>query len=403
MNSAVVRTLPAMTAVQALVAMGTFALSVLAPQLGVDVQALGWLGGVLFGVGALSSLVAGWLIRRVGDLQLAALCTLCVALAMLCLASDALGLGAARWSLWPAVLLLGLAFGPETPASASVLSRVTPLARRPWVFSIRQTGNQIGAMAGSLTLPLLLVYHPAWPFALVAGLAIGVALWCLALVRSDGSAPVTVSPQDVRPVAGGSSGLHELAASPPLRLLTITMVVFMSTQMCLNFFMMSHAVRHWQLPVPQAAGWVALMQAAGLVGRLLWGRVAQRPGVSTARLLGGLGLLIGATGLLLFLWPGTPPAVALAVLLALLGLSASGWNGVMVAEVARIAGPARAGAVTGAVLLFGYAGLALAPVGFAAVGAFAGTSTAFCLLLGATTLMGVRLLAKRAAQPVPPQ
>jgi membrane-bound metal-dependent hydrolase YbcI (DUF457 family) len=59
--------------------------------------------------------------------------------------------------------------------------------------------------------------------------------------------------------------------------------------------------------------------------------------------------------------------------------------------------------VTGAVLLFGYAGLALAPVGFAAVGAFAGTGTAFCLLLGATTLMGVRLLAPWAAQPVPPQ
>ena len=49
MSSAVARTLPAMTAVQAIVAMGTFALSVLAPQLGVDMRLLGfidagWLG-----------------------------------------------------------------------------------------------------------------------------------------------------------------------------------------------------------------------------------------------------------------------------------------------------------------------------------------------------------------------
>ena len=388
MSSAIARTLPAMTAVQALVAMGTFALSVLAPQLGVDVQSLGILGRVMFGIGALSSVTAGWLIRRCGDLQLAGLCMAAVMLAMVCLTIEALGVGPARWSFWPAVFLLGFAFGPETPASASVLSRVTPLARRPWIFSVRQTGNQIGAIAGSLLLPLLLVQHAAWPFALVAVLALAVGAWCLALVRSDGGAPLA-------PSSSGASGLSELAASPMLRLLTLTMLVYMSTQVCLNFFVMSHAVRHWQLSVPVAAGWVALMQAAGLVGRLLWGRVAQRRGVSTARLLGGLGLLMGAAGLPLFLWPGTPPALVLAALFALVGISASGWNGVMVAEISRIAGPLRAGAVTGAALLFGYSGIAIAPLAFAAMGGAGGTDTAFAVLLGMTGLMGLSLLLRR--------
>ena len=50
--SAVARTLPAMTAVQAVVAMGTFALSVLAPQLGVELSRLGLLGSALFAIGA---------------------------------------------------------------------------------------------------------------------------------------------------------------------------------------------------------------------------------------------------------------------------------------------------------------------------------------------------------------
>ncbi|CAN5708251.1 MFS transporter [soil metagenome] len=403
MSGAIRRTLPAMMAVQAMVAMGTFALSVLAPQLGVDVQSLGILGSVMFGVGALSSVTAGWLIRRVGDLQLASLCMAAVMLAMLCLAVEALGVGPARWSFWPAVFLLGFAFGPETPASASVLSRVTPLARRPWIFSVRQTGNQIGAITGSLLLPLLLVQHAAWPFALVAVLALAVGAWCLGLVRSDGGARHAPHAPDLSDVhaerasspARGASGLSELAASPMLRLLTLTMLVYMSTQVCLNFFVMSHAVRHWQLPVPVAAGWVALMQAAGLVGRLLWGRVAQRPGVSTARLLGGLGLLMGAAGLLLFLWPATPPPFALALLFALIGVSASGWNGVMVAEISRIAGPERAGAVTGAALLFGYSGIAIAPLAFAAMDGAAGTSTAFVVLLATTAVMGLSLLLRR--------
>jgi MFS family permease len=391
LTSAVARTLPAMTAVQAVVAMGTFALSVLAPQLGVDVRTLGLVGSFLFAVGAGSSLLSGWLIRRMGDLRLAAACTGMVLLAMVCLAAEALRGGALHWSLWPAALLLGLAFGPETPASASVLARVTPPARRPWVFSIRQTGNQIGAIAGSLALPVLMVIHAAWPFALVASLALGTALWCLVLVRSDGGASSASAPLR-------GNGLRELAASPVLRLLTLTVVVYMAAQVCLNFFAMSHAVRHWQLSVPVAAGWVALMQAAGLAGRLFWGRVAQRPEVSTSRLLGGLGLLMGGAGLVLFLWPGTPPPGALVVLFALLGLSASGWNGVMVAEIARVAGVARAGAVTGAVLLFGYSGLTVAPIAFAALGGTLGTDWAYAILLGTTALVGACLFSRSHEQ-----
>ncbi|RZL99545.1 MAG: MFS transporter [Variovorax sp.] len=415
-DRAVARALPTLTAVQAVVAMGSFALSVLAPQLGVDLGRLGGLGGLLFGVGALASLASGRLIRWLGDLRLAALCTGCVLLAMAGLAAEAMATGGVGAMLWPAALLLGLAFGPETPASASVLMRVTPPARRPWVFSIRQTGNQIGAMAGSLGLPALLPLHAAAPFALVALLAAAVALACLRLARGAGpgtrpvAAPGPTAAADVDAAADAAtttppgpataatrsgdhaSGLRELAASPALRLLTLTMVVFMANQVCLNLFVMSHAVRHWRLDVPAAAGWVALMQGAGLAGRLLWGRVAQRPGVSTRRLLGGLGLLTGGSGLLLFLWPATPPAAALALLIALLGLSASGWNGVMVAELARLAGPARAGAVTGAALLFGYAGLALAPPGFAVLGGALGTATAFALPLAATAALGARLL-----------
>ena len=397
MSTAVARTLPALTAVQALVAMGTFALSVLAPQLGLEVQQLGLLGSALFAVGAFSSLMAGRLIRRFGDLQLAGLCMAAVMLAMLCLACDAAGIGPSRWALWPAVLFLGLAFGPETPASASVLARVTPPARRPWVFSVRQTGNQIGAMAGSLLLPLLLFRHAALPFALVASLALCVGLWCLRLVGRDGGAVAPLSQSGQGETGSGSSksagsGLHELATSAPLRLLTATMLVYMVTQVCLNLFVMSHAVRHWQLPIALAASLVALMQGAGLVGRLLWGWIAQRPGLSTGRLLGALGLLMAASGLPLFLWPATPPAWVLGTLLALVGLSASGWNGVMMAEVARIAGPARAGAVTGAVLLFGYSGLALAPIAFAALGARTGTGFSYAVLLVAAGLLGGVLL-----------
>jgi sugar phosphate permease len=387
MSTPLARTLPAMTAVQALVAMGAFALSVLAPQLGIDVQRLGWLGSLMFAIGALASLRSGRLIRRFGDLQVAGLCMLAVALAMLCLAGGAIGV-ASDWTPltpWAAVALIGLAFGPETAASASVLSRVTPIARRPLVFSIRQTGNQIGAMAGSLLLPLLLVTHVALPFVLLGALASGVALWCFRLGRRDGQ-------RDEVRSAAAADGLRLLMGSAPLRRLAVATLVYSAVQVCLNFFVMSHGVLRWGLPVASAAGWVALMQAAGLVGRLLWGWAAQREGVASTRLLGGLGLLMSGCGIALFLWPTAPPAIVLALLLMLVGLSASGWNGVMVAEISRVAGAEASGAVTGAVLMFGYSGLALAPLAFAAISGMAGTATAFGLLFAVAGVIGFGLL-----------
>ena len=50
--------LPAMTALQVTVALGTFSLSVLAPQLGLSVAQLAGLNTVLFGVGTAGALLA---------------------------------------------------------------------------------------------------------------------------------------------------------------------------------------------------------------------------------------------------------------------------------------------------------------------------------------------------------
>jgi sugar phosphate permease len=291
---------------------------------------------------------------------------------------------------WLAVLLFGLAFGPETPASASVLSRLTPSARRPWVFSIRQTGNQIGAMGGSVLLPLLLMRDTRLPYVVVALLAGAMAVWCLVLSRDAGLAGPALA---TRSVAGGSASapLRQVLGWRSLRALALVVLCYTVAQMCLNTFLMSLAVREWRLDVRAAAGWVAWLQAAGLAGRLFWGWLAQRS-ESSARLLGGLGLVIACTGITLMVWPAARSGFGFGALIALLGLTASGWNGVLVAEVSRIAGPRDAGALTGAVLMFGYAGLTLAPLAFAAVSGATSMATAFMLVFAAAGAAGTALL-----------
>ena len=71
-------------------------------------------------------------------------------------------------------LCLGFAFGPETPASTALLGKLVTDERRALVFSVRQTGNQIGAVIGSLTLPAMAIWlAPQWSYAAVGARAIG--------------------------------------------------------------------------------------------------------------------------------------------------------------------------------------------------------------------------------------
>jgi hypothetical protein len=65
------------------------------------------------------------------------------------------------------------------------------------------------------------------------------------------------------------------------------------------------------------------------------------------------------------------------VLAAAFGLTASGWNGIFLAEVARLAPQDRIGETTGAVLTASYAGLLATPVLISVIENLAGLSGAF--------------------------
>ena len=134
--------LAAMTGLQALVALALFAPGVLGPQLGYGEGAISLFATACFSVGAATSLYGGLLAARLGSFMVAALCALAVAVAM---AVASLGTLAA---LLVSGIIVGLAFGPETPASSTLLARLARPEQRPLIFSVRQTGNQIGAMTG---------------------------------------------------------------------------------------------------------------------------------------------------------------------------------------------------------------------------------------------------------------
>ena len=369
-----------MTALQMLTAGAMFAPGVMAPRIGIDPVTLGLYATAPCVVGFLITFAGGMLAGRYGSFRVATVCGIAVFCAM----------GVAVWSGASATLILagvilGFAYGPETPASSTLLFRITPPEKRPLVFSLRQTGNQSGAIIGSLCLPVLAAYDPVYGYAAIMLLAL-VAIVAFETLRPTYDPLVRGAASTIR--------LHEalkvLVAQPEMRKLAIASVPFSALQIALNTFLVTYAVGRLGLSLIAAGVLLATAQAGGLAGRLLFGLVATRflPAWSTVIALGFAMSLCAAVMALAqpaWSWP-----LLLAVAFAF-GVTASGWNGVFLAEVARLAPEGRVGEATGAVLMFGFAGLVLGPLVMAGVAAVANLSVAYGLL-GLSTLIGTLAL-----------
>ena len=373
----------AMTALQMLVACAMFAPGVMAPRIGIDPVTLGLYATAPCVVGFLITFVGGMLAGRYGSFRVATGCMVMVFCAM----GLAAWSGASPWLIL-AGIVLGFAYGPETPTSSTLLFRITPSERRPLVFSLRQTGNQIGGIIGSLTLPALAASDPLYGYVAIMGLAL------LAIVAFESLRP-TYDPL----VRGAAStirlrdALKVLVGNAEMRKLAIASLPFSALQIALNTFLVTYAVGRLGLSLIAAGVLLATAQVGGLAGRLLFGLVATRflPAWTTVVALGfamSLAAAVMALASPSWSWP-----LLLGAAFAF-GVTASGWNGVFLSEVARLAPEGRVGEATGAVLMFGFAGLVLGPLVMAGVAAVANLSVAYALL-GLSTLLGTLALMGR--------
>ncbi|MGH6968153.1 MAG: MFS transporter [Stellaceae bacterium] len=374
-------------AIQALATMMVLAPPVFAglaaPEFGVNTNHIGVYTAVVYAAACLSTGMSGGPVRRYGAIRVsqAALVAGAVGLALLASASLWLGIVGA--------VLIGIGYGPMTPASSHILIRQTPPARRALVFSIKQTGVPLGgALAGLVVPPLALPF--GWKGAALAVAAVGVllAIFCEPLHKS--------LDDDADPTAAGGS--HILAAvnmvlgEPVLRRLALASLSYSAMQLCVSAFLVTFLTERASMTLVAAGLVMAVLQAAGIFGRILCGWAADRL-VGARQALSLLGLAIGATGAVLALvGPDWPLTLVLGVAAAL-GAVALGWNGVFLAEVARLAPTGSAGMATGGALALTFIGALLGPPAFGAVVDFTGSyRVAFFIAAAATTLAGLSVI-----------
>ena len=347
---------------------------------------------VLFAyVGAIvGSLSAGPLVDRWGAIR--------VSQCALLLSAAGLGLAALfPATLIPAAVLVGLGYGPITPASSHVLIRTTPPQRRNLVFSIKQTGVPVGvAMSGFFIPPL----GAATGWASTLGV---LALACMATAAAAQPVRHALDAPALAARSGSGQGwsvarllgdfLEPMAVilrQPGLRTLAAVSFILSGIQISFSSYLVSFLTSELAMTALLAGSLLGLSQTGGVIGRIAWGYLSDRwgrPLMTLATICGLLALASLVTGALALAHVALP-GLLLAVLMFVFGVSASGWNGVYLAEVARQAPPGAAGRATSGTLAFTFMGVI---VGTPLFGLIASGVGGFAFAFGMQAVLAVGL------------
>jgi MFS family permease len=301
--------------------------------------------------------------------------------------------GTAVLALAVAPLVIGLGYGPITPASSHVLARTAPPSRMALTFSIKQTGVPAGAALAGAMLPLLAL-QVGWraTFALVAAAGIAIALTAQ-LVRTmldTGRRPARM-PSFARIVAP----LGHILRTPVLAELAIVAFVYAALQVCLMSFLVVYLTESLGYSLVAAGLALTVANLGGIVGRILWGAVADFH-VAPRTLLGLIGMAAGACAWSTAAFGADWPIAAILALCSLFGATAIGWNGVQLAEVARNAPTDEVGAITGAAGFITFGGVVTGPPTFALIAALTGGyRIGFAVFGGLSIGCGFWLLARK--------
>jgi MFS family permease len=385
-------------AIQTMVAFAVYCAPVMAPvagpALGVSPATVGYYIAASYLGSMLGSAAAGGWVARFGPIR--------VSQASLALCGGGLALAASGWG--PVVMLggfiVGLGYGPTTPASSSILVR-TPAKYFSLIFSIKQTGVPAGgALAGLLVPTLILAVGWQWGAAAIGAACLLLAV-AIAGVRShydrdlDPQAPVSLR--------SALAPVRLVLAERRLRQLCLAGFVYGGVQITLVTFLVTFLVESFLLSLVLAGLVMAVAQIASVTGRIVWGVLADRV-LKRRTMLGLLGLGMGISSLLALTAGPEWPRWLLFVYASAFGATAVGWNGVYLAEVARLAPEGRASAATGGALFFTFLGVVITPPLFHVVLALAGSyAVAYSVFAAPALAVGVWLLLGRGGGPVPPR
>jgi len=361
----------------------------LPPSLGLDESGIGLFGAATFLGAMFGSPFSALYIGRWGAVRLT----------QAGLILSALGLCALLLQNWWLALigavLIGFGYGPNAPGGSLLLARHAPPERRGLYFSIKQSGVPIGGAVAGLALPAIEAaagWQTAAMFVVVLAVLglLAVQPWRNQLdpERLVAAAPVKLRFSNIVPLEG-------MKSHPLLPFISFTAFAYGAGQMIMFTFTVIFLTRQAGYSLVDAGLAYAAMQISSVVVRILAGWINDR-WRKPRPLLAGFGVMT-ALGVTLLATVDTTTPFSLVLLIAVLcGAAAAGWNGVYLAEVARIVPQEKIAAATGATVFCTYFGLVVGPAAFSALVESGGFQLAYAGLAGVSLVGAVAVFARKA-------
>lgn len=370
--------LAATLTVQSLAAMALLTLPVVAPavadSLGISAAYVGLYIALAYAGAMASSLFSGGAVRRFGAIRASQIGLLLCAIGVAACAIEspaAMAVGA---------VLIGLGYGPITPASSHLLAITTPAHRMSLVFSIKQTGVPLGGVLAGVIVPSLAdAIGWQWAFLVVAA----ASLLCAAIIQPlCASLDADKDCKQRLSFGNGLAGPLKLVFSQrSLTVLAAVSFLFSITQLSLTTYLVTFLHEDLSMGLIVAGFTLAVAQAAGVAGRLVWGYIADKF-LGPSKMLAVIAILIAVSAVATALLQYVDSPLLVIIVLSLFGSSAVGWNGVYLAEVARQAPAGQASVATGGTLAMTFLGVVVGPPLFGLIASIFGNySLAYATLV----------------------
>jgi len=352
----------------------------IASRLGLSPQIAGMYIAFVYGGAILSNSLSASLITRLGPLRTSFACVVVNGAGLALFAVPHLGASLL------ATAIIGLSYGPLTPTSSHVLARYRSDFGMAFLLSVRQTSVPMGGvLAGLVAPPLVLAFGSSAACLFIGGVtaALGAVVWlALSVVRNE-------LPENRRKhIRSVFEPVQFILRRPGLASLATSSVVYAAMQLILSSFLVVFLTTVAGLDLVLAGALLSASQLAGVAGRLGWGFVADRVAAPRLLLL-GIALLMAIAAGLMSRFTAAWPVGAITAVVILFGATASGWNGVFLAEVIRDVKPAEVGLATSGSLVFAYVGTVLGPSLFSTLARVVGFPRAYLVMAAAVLLSGM--------------
>ena len=376
-------TIGGVTAVQVIATMGILIPAAIAPELArtldLPVSMIGFQVSLAYVGATLMSLCGGLVQRKLGAVRANQIAATAIGLSLLIIAIPHVA------ALFVGSLGLGIAYGMTNPAASHLMMKIASPTNRNLIFSVKQTGQPLGGVVAGLMAPPIAIAF-GWQWSLMAGafLALSTVLLIQPLrAKLDGDRDPTTKFR-----SAVFKDVSLVLRIRELRLLALAALTFSGVQLALMTFAVTMLFEDVKFDLVLAGVGLAVIQIAGVAGRLGWGVIADRNGDGRKTLLFAQSLSVVAAVATAFL-SDSMPLVAVFGILFLYGMSAVGWNGVFMAEIGRLAPEGKISSATGGVLVPTFIGVMMGPLVFSAIHEVTATYTMSFAILALVTMMGM--------------